>query len=147
MKKKQEVNKIFIKRKDFQNLTREDIVYKVKKEKSREIIFEKLKMIENCEEKMKLVEERLKLLEEVCNLPELIGIEKELTIEEEIRKYPKRFERLTDSGWNSITDLGLNTSNNIVILNTKWNNYTLDDVVYYLEFDGCYKEIIRRKEE
>lgn len=71
--------------------------------------------------------------------------EENLTIKEEIKKYPHRFERLTGKGWEEIIFLP-----NLKIINETWNNKPLDHNVFYASIGGVFpslkfKEIIRRK--
>ena len=70
--------------------------------------------------------------------------EKELSVDEEMKKYPKRFERLNkDCCWET-----LGGTNSHTVLNSIWNFIRFDGNVFYVENAGSggrYKEILRRK--
>jgi len=78
--------------------------------------------------------------------------DEELIIEEEIEKYPERFEILRpgygNMKWESCYNRGGNYYYNVI--NTDWNQMGLNDKVFYIELidnsGKSYKEIIRRKE-
>ncbi len=93
---------------------------------------------------MKLTkEEALDKIEELKEYVKSIG--KRFSLGEELHQHPEKFERLTSEGWEDTTNSSGVTQGNVEILNSAWNNSSMNGKVYYLKFDNEYLEIIRRK--
>lgn len=92
---------------------------------------------------MKLTkEEALDKIEELKEYVEDLG--KPLSLSEELKEHPERFERLIEDGWEQVTESDGLCEGNVKVINSEWNRSVMNDKVYHVEFDG-FHEIIRRK--
>ena len=115
--------------------------YKFMEQKVKDLTIEELIVVGRIK-----IKELEKELNEVAKVKiKTVEPEKELTVVEEMKNFPERYETLTsDFEWEDFVSF---YGQKIKILCKKWNYCGLNDKLYSICKAGQYHEIIRRKKQ